>query len=46
MNNCFGGNNCSWILIIILLLICCGGCGSNYSNGCGCNECNNNCGCC
>ena len=46
-NNCFGGNNCWWIIILILLFCGCGNngmCGSNYGNDrCGCD---NNCGCC
>lgn len=38
-NNCFGGNNCWWIIILVLLFVCgCGNgastCGSNY--GCDC----------
>ena len=47
----FCGNNngggCLWIIIIIILLFCCGGCGSTYSNGCGCGNAlgGNGCGC-
>ncbi len=40
-NNCFGGNNCWWIIILILIFFC--GCGNtgygNYQNGCGCDRC-------
>ena len=46
-NNCFGGNNCWWIIILILLFCNCGGsmCGGTYNNGgCGCD--NDRCGCC
>ena len=44
-NNCFGGNNCWWIIILVLLFCCgCGNNGTAYSNnGCGCDS---NCGCC
>ena len=48
-NNCFGGNNCLWIIILLILFCGCGNnggiCGNNggYNNDCGCN---NNCGCC
>ena len=51
-NNCFGGNNCLWI-IILLILFC--GCGNNGgmcatpcqsgNNGCGCG-CERNHDCC
>ncbi len=41
-NNCFGGNNCLWIIILLLIFFC--GCGNNtgyttYQNGCGCDRC-------
>ena len=42
-NNCFGGNNCLWIIILLILFCGCGnmgGCGMPTNNGCG-----NNCGC-
>ena len=45
-NNCFGGNNCLWIIILLILFCGCGNnglCGSNNS-GCGCD--NDRCGCC
>ena len=42
-NNGFGG--CWWIIILILLFCCCGGNSMGLSNGCGCCENNNNCGC-
>ncbi len=41
-NNCFGGNNCLWIILLLILFCGCGShggiCGSNtnYSNNCGC----------
>ncbi len=41
-NNCFGGNNCLWI-IILLILFC--GCGNNGGICGGNNNCGNNCGC-
>ncbi len=41
-NNCFGGNNCLWI-ILLLILFC--GCGSNGGICGGNNNCGNNCGC-
>ena len=34
-NNCFGGNNCLWIILLIIILFCCGGCGGGCGNGCG-----------
>lgn len=49
-NNCFGGNNCLWIIILLILFCGCGnmggcgvvtnngGCGCNTGNGCGCNH--------
>ena len=33
-NNCFGSNNCLWIILLIIIIFSCGGCG----NGCGCNN--------
>ena len=44
-NNCFGGNNCLWIIILLILFCGCGNqggiCGGmNTNNGCG-----NSCGC-
>ena len=42
-NNCFGGNNCLWIIILLILFCGCGnmgGCSMPTNNGCG-----NNCGC-
>ena len=42
-NNCFGGNNCCWIIILILILFLCNG---NGFCGCGCgNSCGRNNGC-
>ena len=40
-NNCFGGNNCLWIIILLILFCGCGNqggiCGNmNGGNGCGC----------
>ena len=53
-NNCFGGNNCLWIIILLILFCGCGnmggmtagngGCGCGTNNGCGCGA-NNGCGC-
>ena len=47
-NNCFGGNNCLWIIILLILFCGCGnmgGYGTAVNNGgCG-NNCGNNCGC-
>ena len=50
-NNCFGGNNCLWIIILLILFCGCGnqggicggmgGCGA--SNGCGCERHNDCC---
>ena len=43
-NNCFGGNNCLWIIILLILFCGCGnmgGCGVAANNGCS----NNGCGC-
>ena len=49
-NNCFGGNNCLWIIILLILFCGCGnmgGCATPYQggnngcgggNGCGCNH--------
>ena len=47
-NNCFGGNNCCWIIILLILFCGCGnnglcGGGTAYNN-CGCD--NDRCGCC
>ena len=40
-NNCFGGNNCLWIIILLILFCGCGNMGGmTAGNGCG-----NNCGC-
>ena len=40
-NNCFGGNNCLWIIILLILFCGCGNMGGGYQNtGCG-----NGCGC-
>ena len=53
-NNCFGGNNCLWIIILLIIFCGCGNqggiCGANNGgNGCGhscgCYERDNNC-CC
>jgi len=45
-NNCFGGNNCLWIIILLILFCGCGsmggGCVTGGNNGCGSN---NGCGC-
>ena len=44
-NNCFGGNNCLWIIILLILFCGCGntgGCGMTMNNG-GCGG-NNGCG--
>ena len=41
-NNCFGGNNCCWIIILLILFCGCGNnglCGNNYND-------NDRCGCC
>ena len=42
-NNCFGGNNCLWIIILLILFCGCGntgGCGMTMNNGgCGGNNC-------
>ena len=40
-NNCFGGNNCLWIIVLLILFCGCGNkggiCGNmNGGNGCGC----------
>ena len=35
-NNCFGGNNCLWIIILLILFCGCGntgGCGMTMNNG-------------
>ena len=43
-NNCFGGNNCLWIIILLILFCGCGnmgGYGTAVNNG----GCGNNCGC-
>ena len=46
-NNCFGGNNCLWIIILLILFCGCGNmggmCATPYQN----NNCggNNGCGC-
>ena len=45
-NNCFGGNNCLWIIILLIIFCGCGNngmCGTTYQNngnscGCGCNH--------
>ncbi len=42
-NNCFGGNNCWWIIILILIFFC--GCGNGNGNGCGCGGYQPTCGC-
>ena len=49
-NNCFGGNNCLWIIILLILFCGCGNqggiCGNmNGGNGCGCG-CERNHDCC
>ncbi|MDY3779606.1 MAG: hypothetical protein SOZ77_05525 [Candidatus Limousia pullorum] len=42
MCNCFGNDNCSWVILLIIILMCCGGGNaSREGNGCG-----NSCGCC
>lgn len=46
-NNCFGNNNCLWIIILLILFCGCGngiGCGCNNGFNCGCG-CENNCNC-
>ena len=45
-NNCFGGNNCLWIIILLILFCGCGNMGGCVTGGnnCGCNT-NNGCGC-
>ena len=40
-NNCFGGNNCLWIIILLILFCGCGNMGGMTAN----NGCGNNCGC-
>ena len=44
-NNCFGGNNCLWIIILLILFCGCGNqggmCATPYQN----NGCGNGCGC-
>ena len=40
-NNCFGGNNCLWIIILLILFCGCGNMGGMTAN----NGCSNNCGC-
>jgi len=37
-NNCFGGNNCLWIIILLILFCGCGNgmCGGYQNNGCTC----------
>ena len=50
-NNCFGGNNCLWIIVLLILFCGCGNngmCGNYNGNSCGYNNCgcDNNCGCC
>ena len=40
-NNCFGGNNCLWIIILLILFCGCGN-GMTANNGCGANT---GCGC-
>ena len=47
-NNCFGGNNCLWIIILLILFCGCGnmgGCGNVANTGNGCGGCNHDC-CC
>ena len=50
-NNCFGGNNCLWIIILLILFCGCGNqggfCGAMNTggNGCGCG-CERNHDCC
>ena len=35
-NNCFGGNNCLWIIILLILFCGCGNMGGmTTNNGCG-----------
>ena len=41
-NNCFGGNNCLWIIILLILFCGCGNMGGMTANNGGCG---NNCGC-
>ena len=46
-NNCFGGNNCLWIIILLILFCGCGNMGGSMvanNGGCGCTA-NNGCGC-
>ena len=49
-NNCFGGNNCLWIIILLILFCGCGNmggiCGNMGGGGCTANNgCGNTCGC-
>lgn len=39
-NNCFGGNNCLWIIILLILFCGCGNQGGmcQTNNGCGCDR--------
>ena len=43
-NNCFGGNNCLWIIILLILFCGCGNMGGNTAVGNGCGG-NGGCGC-
>jgi len=47
-NNCFGGNNCLWIIILLILFCGCGNQGGICGNmgggsGCGCDRHNDCC---
>ena len=47
-NNCFGGNNCLWIIILLILFCGCGNngfCGNGGYMGGGNCGCGNGCGC-
>ncbi|WP_275532167.1 hypothetical protein [Anaeromassilibacillus sp. An172] len=42
MCNCFGNDNCSWVILLIIILVCCCGGNAGKDNG----GCGNSCGCC
>ncbi|MEG1441588.1 MAG: hypothetical protein RSB38_07565 [Oscillospiraceae bacterium] len=44
--NCFGDNNCLWIIILLVVLFCCCGGNENEGRSGGCGGCMNDCGCC
>ena len=44
-NSCFGGSNCTWIILLILIFLAFSNCGCGNNNGCGCgNARDNDCG--